>query len=99
MPASMTQDSQAHRSPALLRLRCIPLRDMTMTARTVPLVFLAGSLAAVAGCSSQQVYESGTAFRVQECQQIPDDVRRAECMELARKSYKEYQDLKRDGAR
>ena len=70
-----------------------------MTARTVLLTILAGSLGIAAGCSSQQVYESGTAFRVQECQRIPDDARRAECMELARKSYKEYQDLKREGAR
>lgn len=70
-----------------------------MTARTVLLAILAGSIAVAAGCSGQQVYESGTAFRIQECQQVPDDVRRAECMELARKSYKEYQDLKRDGAR
>ena len=77
----------------------IPLRDMTMTARTMPLAILAGCLVVIAGCSGQQVYESGTAFRVQECQQIPDDARRAECMTLAKMSYKEYQQLKRDGAR
>lgn len=99
MPASMTPDSHVQRSRALTRLSRIPLRDMTMTARMVLFAILAGSLAVAAGCSSQQVYESGTAFRVQECQQIPDDVRRAECMALARMSYKEYQDLKRDGAR
>jgi hypothetical protein len=99
MPGSMALDSHTLRSPALVRLRRVPFRDTTMTARSVLLTILAASLAVAAGCSSQQVYESGTAFRIQECQQVPDDVRRAECMELARKSYKEYQDLKRDGAR
>lgn len=70
-----------------------------MIARSLLLTLLVGTTTALAGCSRQQVYESGTAFRIQECQKIPDDARRAECMELARKSYKEYQDLKREEAR
>jgi hypothetical protein len=72
-----------------------PIRAPIMTTRLLPVAILACVLTTAAGCTGQQVYESGTAFRIQECQQIPDDARRAECMELARKSYKEYQDLKR----
>ena len=85
--------------PGTGTLKSYPFQDMSMTARSVLLTILAASLGVAAGCSSQQVYESGTAFRIQECQQLPDEVKRAECMELARKSYKEYQDLKREGAR
>lgn len=70
-----------------------------MTTPSLPVAILACVLMTAAGCTSQQVYESGTAFRIQECQKVPDDAQRAECMELARKSYKEYQGLTREGAR
>ena len=70
-----------------------------MATRPMPWPLVAVALMTIASCTGQQVYASATALRMQECQQIPDDARRAECMELARKSPKEYQDLKREGTR
>lgn len=58
-----------------------------------------GTFLALAACTRQQVYESGTAFRIQECERIADLAKRDECLALARKSYKEYEDLTREGAR
>lgn len=70
-----------------------------MPTMPLPSIVLVGMLAALPACTRQQVYESGTAFRIQECERIADLAKRDECLALARKSYKEYEDLAREGAR
>jgi len=59
-------------------------------------LLLPATLALLSACSGQQVYDSGTAFRIQECERIADLPKRDECLALARKSYKEYRELSRD---
>jgi hypothetical protein len=70
-----------------------------MTVRSLQAILAAGTFLALAACTRQQVYDSGTAFRIQECERIADLAKRDECLALARKSYKEYEDLTREGAR
>lgn len=67
-----------------------------MPTRLLQLILFVGVLAALPGCTRQQMYESGTAFRIQECERIADLPKRDECLALARKSYKEYRELGKD---
>lgn len=70
-----------------------------MKVRTLLAIVAVGTCFALPACTRQQVYESGTAFRIQECERIADPARRDECLALARKSYKEYEGMTREGAR
>lgn len=70
-----------------------------MPTMPLPSIVLASVLVALSACTRQQVYESGTAFRIQECERIADLAKRDECLALARKSYKEYRELTREETR
>jgi len=60
--------------------------------------WLLGLLTLVAGCSGAEVYRSGEAGRVLACENLLDDRERASCLEQARRSYEEYERLRRQPA-
>lgn len=49
------------------------------------------ALVGTAGCSSQQFYAGGQAWRRNECQRIPDFQERKRCMDSAALSFEDYQ--------
>ncbi|WP_018230983.1 hypothetical protein [Methyloversatilis universalis] len=51
------------------------------------LTVLSGLLAA---CSSQQMYDSATGWRQQECDRITDAAERSRCLETANLEYERY---------
>lgn len=48
-------------------------------------------LAALSGCTSQQLYASGQGWQKQECQKILDREQRMRCEHSAATSYERYQ--------
>ena len=72
---------------------------MSTSARTPLWAVLVFACALMTGCTGQDIYESGTSFRVQECERIPDAGKRDECLALARMSYKDYQQMTKESAR
>jgi hypothetical protein len=52
---------------------------------------LAVAVLAITGCSSEQVYNSGKAWRLSECDRIADARERARCRKEAGRSYDEYE--------
>ncbi|EGK70372.1 hypothetical protein METUNv1_03277 [Methyloversatilis universalis FAM5] len=42
------------------------------------------------GCSSQQMYDSATGWRQQECDRITDAAERSRCLETANLEYERY---------
>ena len=53
-------------------------------------VMVVGVLFVLSGCSSREIYQSGTGWRQSECQKILDGAERARCMETANKDYDSY---------
>jgi hypothetical protein len=49
------------------------------------------ALAALAGCSSQQLYGGGQAWQKTECQKLQDAAERNRCMASTNRSYEDYQ--------
>jgi outer membrane biogenesis lipoprotein LolB len=49
----------------------------------------------LAGCSSQQVYDSSQGWRQNECNKLLDPDKQRACLEQADKSYDEYQRQKK----
>jgi hypothetical protein len=64
-------------------------------AKTMNVKFLTYALMAtaltMAACSSEQVYNSGKAWRMSECDRIENSQERARCREEANRSYDEYE--------
>ncbi len=48
-------------------------------------------LSSIAGCSSQQVYQSSQGLRQGECDRIMDEAKREACLQEANKSWPEYE--------
>jgi hypothetical protein len=46
--------------------------------------------AALSGCSSQQMYESGKGYQRNQCERLPDMGERQRCLEKANVSYEQY---------
>jgi hypothetical protein len=54
-------------------------------------ITLLSAILALASCSSEQVYNSGKAWRLSECDKIADARERARCREEADRAYDEYE--------
>ena len=61
----------------------------------IKLAFLALAVAALASCSSQQLYNSAAGVRQQECNRIMDRDEQARCMKNATRTYDEYEQRKK----
>jgi hypothetical protein len=48
------------------------------------------ALGAAAGCTSQQMYESGNGYQRNQCERLPDMGERQRCLEKANVSYEQY---------
>jgi hypothetical protein len=57
----------------------------------IKFAILASIIMLVMSCSSEQVYDSGKAWRLSECDKIADARERARCREEAETAYDEYE--------